>query len=63
MSRQFEKVTLIKLWDSQWVNIVNADYSGMSKQEAIDAAVKAAEAQMAKNYMADNWPTVQEEKA
>lgn len=47
----------IRLWDTQWMNIVNADYSGMSKDDAIATAVKATEEQMARNLRDDKWPT------
>ena len=47
----------IRLWDTQWMNIMNADYSGMSKEDAINQAVKATEQQMAANYKDDKWPS------
>ena len=46
----------IRLFDSQWMNIVNADYNGMTLEEAVNAAVKATEEQMARNYHEDRWP-------
>ncbi len=46
----------IRLWDTQWVNVVNADYSGMTKDDAIAAAVKATEEKMARNYADNHWP-------
>jgi hypothetical protein len=46
----------IRLWDTQWMNVVNADYSEMSKYDAIIAAVKATEERMARNFAANNWP-------
>lgn len=52
-----ENQKVILLWDSQWVNIVNADYSNMSKEDAVVAAVKATEEQMARNYKDDKWPS------
>lgn len=54
---KFEIGRDIRLWDSQWVNIVNYDYSGMSIEEAVNYAVKATEELMAKNYRDDKWPT------
>lgn len=48
---------VIRLWDTQWMNIVNADYSQMTKEDAIAAAVKATEEQMARNYRDDKWPS------
>lgn len=48
---------VIRLWDTQWMNIVNADYSEMSKEDAIAAAIKATEQQMARNYKDDKWPS------
>ncbi len=46
----------IRLWDTQWMNVVNADYSGMTKDDAIAAAVKATEEKMARNYADNSWP-------
>lgn len=46
----------IRLWDSQWVNIVNGDYVGLDRNEAIALAVKRTEQAMASNYMKLNWP-------
>ena len=46
----------IRLWDTQWINVVNADYSGMTKDDAIAAAVKATEEKMARNYANNCWP-------
>lgn len=52
----FELGRDIRLFDSQWMNIVNADYSGMSVEDAVHAAVKATEEAMARNYHDDKWP-------
>lgn len=52
-----ENQKVIRLWDTQWMNIVNADYREMSKEDAIAAAVKATEEQMARNYDDDKWPS------
>lgn len=51
-----DKSREIRLWDTQWMNVVNADYSDMDKDEAIAAAVKATEERMARNFADDNWP-------
>jgi len=53
----------MRLWDSQWMRIVNADYSGMSREDAIHAAVKATEEMMAKNCYKDNFPPFDKEDA
>jgi hypothetical protein len=50
----------IRLWDSQWVNVVNADWSGMDVEQAVCAAVKMTEALMATNYAIANWPPAKE---
>jgi hypothetical protein len=48
----------IRLWDSQWVNVVNhADcYRDFDKEEAIAMAVKRTEEYMRKNYQDGKWP-------
>lgn len=48
----------IRLWDGQWMNIVNHDYcwERYTKEEAIHAAVKMVEEAMAKNIAENNWP-------
>lgn len=46
----------IRLWDTQWMNVVNADYSDMSKDDAIAAAIKATEERMARNFADNHWP-------
>lgn len=48
----------IRLWDSQWVNVVNhADcYREFDKEEAIDKAVRMTEEYMRKNYQDGKWP-------
>lgn len=48
----------IRLWDTQWINVVNADYSDISKDDAIAAAVKATEERMARNFADNHWPPV-----
>lgn len=50
---------VLRLWDTQWMNIVNADYSQMSKEDAIHAAVKATEEKMAENSYNRIWPTLE----
>ena len=53
-----ENAREIRLFDSQWVNIVNHDgcYADYSKDDAVAAAVKMTETQMAKNFEENNWP-------
>jgi hypothetical protein len=48
----------IRLFDSQWVNIVNHAncYSDMDKEDAIAAAVKLTEQAMAANVRDGKWP-------
>ncbi|MFV7455440.1 hypothetical protein ACNPMX_11705 [Stenotrophomonas maltophilia] len=46
----------VRLWDTQWMNVVNADYSGMSREDAIAEAVKATEQAMARNFADNQWP-------
>ena len=52
---------VIRLFDSQWVNVVNHDkcYEGYSVEDAVAMAVKLTEALMAKNYRDGIWPTVE----
>ena len=54
MAKNIEK----RLWDSQWVNIVNANdcWEGHTKEEAVHAAVKMAEEAMARNIKDNLWP-------
>lgn len=56
------KATEVRLFDSQWMNIVNHAncWDGYTKEEAVHAAVKMAEQKMAENIAADNWPPVRE---
>jgi hypothetical protein len=48
----------IRLFDGQWVNIVNAHdcWEGHTKEEAVHAAVKMTEEAMANNMKANAWP-------
>lgn len=48
----------IRLWDGQWMNIVNHEHCGKryTKEEAIHAAVKMTEEKMAENMMLGKWP-------
>ena len=48
----------VRLFDSQWVNIVNHDncFAEYSKDDAVAAAVKLTEAAMARNYEENKWP-------
>ena len=52
----------IRLFDSQWVNVVNHDncYEGYSVEDAVSKAVKLTEALMAKNFRDGVWPTVED---
>lgn len=54
MSSNFE----IRLFDSQWLNIVNYDscFAGFLKEEAVAKAVKMTEEAMAKNFKENKWP-------
>lgn len=54
LSRQVDA----RLFDSQWVNIVNAPevLRAESAEEAVNIAVKMTEQQMAKNLADGNWP-------
>jgi hypothetical protein len=48
----------IRLFDSQWMNIVNHAHcwEGYTKEDAIHAAVKMAEEKMAENIASRIWP-------
>ena len=48
----------IRLWDTQWVNIVNHNdaYRGWEKDDAIAHAVRMTEQAMARNYADAVWP-------
>jgi predicted oxidoreductase len=48
----------IRLWDTQWVNVVNrADcYADYTKEEAIAMAVKLTEKYMAENFENNEFP-------
>ena len=48
----------IRLFDVQWVNIVNAYdcWEGHSKEEAVLAAIKMTEEAMAENIRDNLWP-------
>jgi len=49
----------IRLFDSQWMNIVNHDHcwERYTKEEAVNAAVKMAEEKMAENMALGKWPS------
>jgi hypothetical protein len=49
----------IRLFDGQWVNIVNHDdcYAFYSKDEAVEKAVRLTEEAMARNLQEGKWPT------
>ena len=48
----------IRLFDGQWMNIVNAYdcWDGHTKEEAVVEAIKMVEAAMAKNMKDNLWP-------
>lgn len=52
--------TEVRLWDSQWMNVVNHDncYEGWSKEDAIKHAVKLTEQYIADNIRENNLPPV-----
>lgn len=52
--------TEVRLWDSQWTNVVNYDncYEGWSKEDAINHAVKLTEQYIAYNIHENNLPPV-----
>ena len=47
-----------RLWDSQWLNIVNHEccYADFTKEEAVALAVQLTEQALARNYMEDKFP-------
>jgi len=53
-----DRVIELRLFDGQWMNIVNHAHcwEGYTKEEAVHAAVKMTEEQMAKNIVDDKWP-------
>lgn len=55
---------VVKLWDSQWVNIVNHPnvINAPDTESSVYEAVKLTELAMAKNYMEDNWPPYKGDK-
>jgi hypothetical protein len=48
----------IRLWDSQWMNVVNHDncYAEYTKEEAVAKAVKLTEEAMARNFADGKFP-------
>ena len=52
----------IRLFDSQWVNVVNHErgYQGYSVEYAVAKAVKLTEEYMAMNFKNGNWPQPRE---
>lgn len=50
--------TEVRLWDSQWSNVVNHDncYAFWTKEDAVNHAVKMTEEYIAKNVAEDNLP-------
>ena len=57
VSRQSEP-TEVRLWDSQWSNVVNHDncYAFWSTEDAVNHAVKMTEEYIAKNVAENNLP-------
>lgn len=53
----------VRLWDSQWVNVVNHDncYRDWSKEDAINHAVKMTEKYIAGNVADNKLPPAQKE--
>lgn len=50
-------LTEVRLWDSQWVNIVNnPEVLSTDKEQAVSIAVKLTEKAIAKNHAENNWP-------
>jgi hypothetical protein len=56
-----EPVQEVRLWDTQWTNVVNHDnaYRGWDKQDAINHAVKMTEHYIAKNVLENKCPPAQ----
>jgi hypothetical protein len=52
------EVVEYRMWDSQWVNVVNHEraYADWDMEEAINHAVKLTEQAMAKNIRDGKWP-------
>jgi hypothetical protein len=52
------EVVEYRMWDSQWVNVVNHEraYGGWEMEAAIHHAVKLTEQAMAKNIRDGKWP-------
>jgi hypothetical protein len=48
----------IRMWDSQWVNVVNAPavLNADSQEDAVNIAVRLTEECMAKNFADNKWP-------
>ncbi len=53
-----DRIVELRLYDGQWMNSVNHAncWEGFTKEEAVHAAVKMTEEQMAKNIVDDKWP-------
>jgi hypothetical protein len=51
----------VRLWDTQWTNVVNHDnaYRGWDKQDAINHAVKMTEQYIATNVLENKCPPAQ----
>ena len=59
-SNEQEEPTEVRLWDSQWINVVNHDncYQGWDKEDAINHAVKMTEKYIASNFAENTHPPV-----
>ena len=53
-----QELVAIRLWDSQWMNVVNHDncYQGWDKEDAINHAVKMTEKYIAENFANNTTP-------
>ena len=53
-----DKQREIRLWDSQWMNVVNHEhcYAHFTKDDAVATAVKLTEEAMARNFADGKWP-------
>lgn len=60
LSNEQVEPTEVRLWDSQWINVVNHDncYQGWDKEDAINHAVKMTEKYIASNFAENTHPPV-----
>ena len=63
LSKPEQKPVAVRLWDFQWVNVVNHDncYRDWSKEDAINHAVKMTEKYIAGNVASNKLPPAQQE--